>query len=138
MIKPETAQARAYYDHPFFGQYPAVTRNALGGGTLTYSGTHLSDALQKKVLMEVLQLARLTGSDQQLPAAVRVRHGTNAGGKRMHYYLNYSGESQTFDYGYGAGTDLLTGAAIAAASKVTVPPWELIIVEERSRAKETP
>ena len=85
--------------------------------------------------MEVLQLAKLTGSDQQLPASVRVRHGTNTAGKRIHYYLNYSGESQTLDYAYGAGTDLLTGASIAAASKVTVPPWELIIVEEGARAR---
>lgn len=135
LLIPETAQARASYDHPFFGRYAAVTRNAFGSGTLTYSGTHLSDALQKKVLTEVLQLAALTGPDQQLPASVRVRHGTNRAGKRMHYYLNYSAEPQTFNYAYGPGTDLLTGNTIADSAKVTVPAWELIIVEERTGVK---
>jgi beta-galactosidase len=47
----------------------------------------------------------LTSSDQQLPSVVRVRHGTNSIGRRMHYYLNYSGAPQTFKYAYGAGTD---------------------------------
>jgi beta-galactosidase len=131
----ESAQPRAFYDHPFFGNYPAVTRNAFGSGTLTYSGTHLSDALQKKVLMEVLQLAGLTGSDQQVPAPVRVRHGLNSSGRRMHYFLNYSGEPQAFAYAYGPGTDLLTGTKIAASAKVTVPAWELLIVEEGGPAK---
>jgi beta-galactosidase len=34
-ILPETAKGLAYYDHPFFGKYPAITRNAFGKGTLT-------------------------------------------------------------------------------------------------------
>jgi beta-galactosidase len=131
-LVPETAQPRAFYEHPFYGKYPAVTRNAFGNGTLTYSGTHLSDALQKKVLTEVLQLAKLTSSDQQLPSSVRIRHGVNSSGKRMHYYLNYSAEPQTFTYSYGPGTDLLGGTAVTAAAKLTVQPWDLLIVEERA------
>ena len=131
LLIPETAQPRAFYDHPFYGKYPAVTRNAFGKGTLTYSGTHLSDPLQKEVLTEVLQLAGLTSSDQQLPASVRVRHGVNSSGKRMHYYLNYSAEPQTLTYSYSPGTDLLVGTAVDAAAKVTIQPWDLLIVEER-------
>jgi beta-galactosidase len=131
LLVPETAQPRAFYDHPFFGHYPAVTRNKFGAGTLTYAGTHLSDALQGKVLEEVLQLAGLTGSDQRLPSSIRVRHGTNSAGKRMHYYLNYSGEPQTFSYSYGPGTELLTGTKVAASMQVTVPAWDLLIIEER-------
>jgi beta-galactosidase len=135
LLIPETAQPRAFYDHSFYGKYPAVTRNAFGNGTLTYSGTHLSDALQKKVLTEVLQLAGLASSDQQLPSGVRIRHGVNSSGKRIHYYLNYSAEPQTFTYGYGPGTDLLAGAAIDAAAKVTIQPWDLVIVEERRASR---
>jgi beta-galactosidase len=29
------AQALAFYDHPFFGKYPTITRNQPGKGTLT-------------------------------------------------------------------------------------------------------
>ena len=131
LLIPETAQPSAFYDHPFFGRYPALTRNKFGAGTLTYAGTHLSDALQKKVLEEVLQLAGLASSDQRLPSGVRVRHGTNGVGKRMHYYLNYSGEQRTFTHAYGPGTDLLAGAVIPKSMRVTVAPWDLLIIEDR-------
>jgi beta-galactosidase len=57
MILPDTAKGLAYYDQPFFATYPAITRNAFGKGTLTYEGTALSDPLQDRVLLSVLELA---------------------------------------------------------------------------------
>jgi len=70
MLIPEGAQPLAFYDHPFFGRYPAITQNHFGSGTLTYEGTVLSDKLQEKVLLSVLRVAGLTGPDQELPAQV--------------------------------------------------------------------
>jgi len=98
MLIPETARVLARYDHPFFSKYPAITRNNYGKGTLTYEGTYLSDELQRKVLLEVLEMAGLTGPDQQLPAPVRVKRGVNNAGRTMRYYLNYSAAEQTFQY----------------------------------------
>ena len=45
MLLPETAKPLATYDHPFFGRFPALTRNAFGKGTVTYQGSVLTDAL---------------------------------------------------------------------------------------------
>ena len=45
-LMPEHAKAVAFYDHPFFGKWPAITENSYGSGTLLYEGTYLSDALQ--------------------------------------------------------------------------------------------
>lgn len=131
----EKAKPRAFYDHKFFGQYPSITRNEFGKGTLTYAGTHLTDALQKKVLEEVLQLAGLANSDQQLPVPLRVRHGANGDGKRVHYYLNYSDEPQTFTYAYAVGVELLSGTQMSPSRRVTVPAWDLAIIEESRRIK---
>ena len=129
-LVPEHAQALAYYDHPFFGRWPAITRNQYGAGTLTYEGTYLSDTLQKSVLLDTLKSLGLTGPDQDLPTTVRVKHGVNAFGKSIHYFLNYSSGAQTFNYTYGDGTDLLTSQTIAK-SPVHLAPWDLVIVEER-------
>jgi len=131
MLILEGAQPVAYYDHPFFGKYPAITRNRFGNGTLTYEGTVLSDALQTKVLLDVLQMAGLTGPDQELPAAVRVKHGTNRNGKTIHYYMNYSSEPRTFKYPYKQGEDLLTKTAVAPSQTVTLKAWDLAIFEEK-------
>lgn len=130
-IVPESAQPLAFYEHPFYGRFPALTRNMYGKGTLTYEGTVLTDALQEKVLIDVLNLAGLSGPDQQLPPPVRIKHGVDNAGKNLHYYLNYSGAPQTFAYAYAAGTDLLTRRPVAQSQSVTLPPWDLVIVEER-------
>jgi beta-galactosidase len=131
MLILEGATPLAYYDHPFFGKYPAITRNQFGKGTLTYEGSVLSEKLQQSVLLEVLKRAGLAGPDQQLPAPVRVKHGVNRKGKVLHYYLNYSSSAQTFQYPYGDGTDLLAEKPVSRSQTVTLPPWDLAIIEER-------
>ncbi len=131
MIIPDTARPLAFYDHPFFGKYPAITRNAFGKGTVTFEGTVLSDTLQNKILKDVLSAAGLTGPDQQLPAPVKVKHGTSNSGKRMHYYFNYSSHSQNFAYTYAAGTDILSAKPVAKSQQLALAPWDLAIIEEQ-------
>jgi len=133
MLIPEGASVLARYDHHFFGQYPALTRHKFGKGTLTYEGTLLSDELQKKALLEVLKLAGLTGPDQELPKPVKARHGVNRDGRKLHYYFNYSSESQDFKYPYSEGSDILTRRTIRPSGTVTLSPWDLIIVQEEGR-----
>jgi beta-galactosidase len=131
MLILEGAQPLAYYDHPFFGKYPAITRHHFGDGTLTYEGSILSQKLQEEVLLDVLRLAGLSGPDQQLPLPVRVKHAVNGKGKTIHFYLNYSSETQTLVYPYGAGQDLLSQTAVAPSQSVKLKPWDLVIVEEK-------
>jgi beta-galactosidase len=131
MLIPDTAKPLAYYDHHFFGKYPAITQNDFGKGTLTYEGTVLSDKLQASVLLSVLQKAGLTGPDQNLPASVRAKHGTNRKGKTLHYYLNYSNGPQTMTYSYAPAMDLLTQTLVNKGQSITLKPWDLAILEEK-------
>jgi beta-galactosidase len=131
MLIPDTAKPLAYYEHPFFGKYPAITRNSFGKGTLTYEGTVLSNKLQTEVLLSVLELAGLMGPDQSLPTTVRVKHGLNRKGKALHYYLNYSSDPQTVTYAYGPGADLLAQSAVARAQSIALKPWDAAIIEEK-------
>jgi len=133
-LMPEHAKALAYYDHPFFGKWPAITENDFGSGTLLYEGTYLSDTLQTAVLRRAAEEAGLTGPDQQLPAKVHVQHGVNRLGRRVHYYFNYSGSAVKAVYSYGAGTNLLDGKPVAKAQELTLTPWDLAIIEESSPA----
>jgi beta-galactosidase len=127
---PEHAKALAYYDHPFFGRWPAITENDFGSGALLYEGTYLSDALQTAVLQRAVEQAGLGSPDQQLPAAIHVQHGANRLGKRLHYYFNYSGSEVKFSYEYGAGTNLLDSKAVAKSQLLTLAPWDVAIIEE--------
>jgi len=132
MIVPDTAKALAYYDHPFFGKYPAITRNEFGKGSFTYEGTVLTDKLQKAVLLGVLEEAGLAGSDQKLPDAIHVKHAQNRQGKLLHFYLNYSSAPQTVSYGYSAGVNLLSeNSVVTRGQSLLLQPWDLAIVEEK-------
>ena len=130
-LKLEHAKPLAFYDHPFFGQWPAVTRNEFGSGTLTYEGTMLTDTLQEQVMLTALTDAHITANPNQLPAPVREKSGINGKGKTLHYFLNYSSDTQHFTYNQKAGTDLLTGKTLATAQSVDLAPWDLVIVEEK-------
>jgi beta-galactosidase len=130
-LMPDHAKALAYYDHPFFGKWPAITENQFGAGSLLYEGTYLSDALQTAVLKHAVNEAGLASSDQQLPAAVHLQHGVNRMGKRIHYYFNYSGSDVKTAYSYGAGTNLLSGKSVANGQELALAPWDLAIVEEK-------
>ncbi len=129
-LMPETAEVLASLDHPYW-KYPAITRNRYGSGVLTYEATMVTDLLQKEIVRDALKRAGLTGPDQSLPENVKVRHGRNRQGKALHYYLNFSGADQSFVYSYGEGTDLLTGAGVRNAQKLTLKGWDLAIVREK-------
>jgi len=131
MIVPDTAKPLAFYDHPFFGKYPAVTRNEFGKGSLTYEGTVLSGKLQKAVLLGVLTDAGVTGPDQKLSEHVRVKHGQNRQGKAIHFYLNYSSSPQTVPYAYAGGTLLLSKEFVSSGQSIALQSWDVAIVEEK-------
>jgi hypothetical protein len=96
-------------------------------------GTHVSNSFLDPLLTAELAATKLNGPDQSLPLAVRVRHGSNAQGKLLHYYLNYSGESRTITYPYAAAVDLLTGRAAARGAALTLGPWDPAILAEMRR-----
>ena len=129
-IVPDTAEVVASFSDPYW-HFPAITRNKYGSGNLTYEGTYLSDKLQREVVRDVLNRVGLSDSDQDLPEAVRVRHGRNRQGQLLYYYFNYSEQPQTVRYSHGMGSDLLSGDAVAQGQTLTLKPWDLAIIQER-------
>jgi beta-galactosidase len=127
-IRPETCRALAFYDHPVFGDYPAVTRNSFGRGTLTYEGTVVSDELQERIVADCLAGAGISAAEAGLPEGVRAKHGVLADGALVHAYLNFSPHERAFVYDRESGRDILSGAAVAAKDRVVLGPWDLVIV----------
>lgn len=130
-IIPETAEILARYEHPFFGKYPAITRNRFGKGTLTYQGTHLSLPLQKAVLTKVLELASASRPAEGLPGPVRVKHALGKDGEKIHFYLNYSSKEQNIDSSV-EGIEILTGKEVAQGVSIGLEPWGVAIISEHN------
>jgi beta-galactosidase len=132
-LQLDTAKALAWYDHPFFGRWPAITSNQYGAGKVVYQGTYLSDKLQKAVLHSSLEELGMIGPDQKMPPNVRTRTGTNGFNRPVHYYFNYSAKEVSFNYPHKPGTDLLATRRVASADKVTLGPWDVAIIEEDAK-----
>jgi beta-galactosidase len=131
-LMPEHARPLAYYDHPFFGRWPAITENHFGSGTLLYEGAYLSDKLQTAVLRYALQQVDLTGPNQDLPSSIHAQSGVNRFGKSIHYYFNYSGAEVGFTYSGPDGKNLIDAKPVSHGTKLTLAPWDLAVIEENS------
>ena len=66
-LMPDTAKPLAYYDHPFFGKYPAITRNAFGKGTLTYEGTSCRTSCRRACSLTFSRLQVSPGPTSSYP-----------------------------------------------------------------------
>lgn len=107
LLTPGTAEVLAYYEHPHWGQYAAVTRNLYGKGAVTYVGCMTTHAVMGKVLERAATEAGLMGTDQRLAFPLIVKSGINQYGNTIRYYFNYSGVPQSLVYEHGAGQLLL-------------------------------
>ena len=133
LLTPTTAQVVARYQHPVWGQYAAVTRNAYGAGEVMYVGFMPTDAMAEKILETAVKRAGLWGEQQALRYPLVVRSGELNNGRRVHYLLNYSAKAATVRNPFGAGVDLLTGKRIGAGASVGVGAWGVVILEEGRR-----
>lgn len=134
LLEPTTASVVASYEHPAWGEYAGITRNRYGKGEVTYIGFMPSDALIGKLLGEAVDRAGVQRSGAALQFPIVLRSGVSGRGRPVHYLLNYSGNSRTVAYPFGAGIDLLSGKTIAAGEPVELGRWGVAIVEESAAA----
>ena len=128
---PETAKPLAYYDHPYFGKYAAITINTFGKGDLVYEGTKLSDKLQEKILLDAISRIGLRTANQDLQWPLITKSGLNDQGKNIHYYYNYSSNAATVVYPHKEGQELTSAKSVSKGASLTIGPWDVLIVEEK-------
>ena len=131
LITPGTAKIFAYYDHPVWGKYAAVTENNYGNGLATYIGCMTSKEVLQKILEDAVKKAGLWGLDQQIMFPLITKSGLNQMGKTIHYYLNYSADTQVFNYPFNDAKELLSGDVVTKNKQVQLKPWGIKIVEEQ-------
>lgn len=131
LLTPTTAKVLAYYEHPQWGKYAAITQNQFGKGTATYIGCLTSEFVYKQVLQNVLDKAQLSKEKSGLEFPLVHRSGTNQLGKKLHYYFNYSGTSQNFTYKENTGNDLLANKTVTTNQGISLEPWGFVVIEEK-------
>ncbi|PAD30236.1 beta-galactosidase [Paenibacillus sp. 7523-1] len=130
LITPTTADVLAWYEHPHWGKYAAITENVYGKGKVTYVGCYTSSAVIRKVLERVMKEAGIWGADQELAFPLIVKTGMNDQGNTIRYYFNYSDQAVTFVNPHGKGMELLSGAVVAGEQSIELEPWGIRIIEQ--------
>nr|WP_314898229.1 beta-galactosidase [uncultured Flavobacterium sp.] len=130
LITPTTAKVLAYYDHPVWGKYAAITENSYGKGLATYIGCVTTTAVTEKIVEGAIKKANLWGFDQQISFPLITKSGVNEKGKVIHYYFNYSSVANSFSYPYKEGKELLFPENIIKDKEIQIEPWGLKIIEE--------
>lgn len=129
-IEPETAKPLAYADHPFFGQWPAVTVNEYGKGKLYYIGTYPNQTLMNRIVrMAAVDNGALSDDAPSFP--IIKRRGTNGQGKKVEYIFNYSGKPMEVRHDGDPAVNLLTGDRIDKGDTVSLGAWDVAILRSR-------
>lgn len=129
-IIPETAQPLAYADHPFFGQWPAVTKNDYGKGRLYYIATYPSQQLMDKIVrMAAADKGLVSESSYRFP--IIQKSGKTSEGKHIDYIFNYSGNPVEIVYHGNRSKDLLTETEVKKGDQISIKAWDLVILMEK-------
>ncbi|MCM3782376.1 beta-galactosidase [Neobacillus mesonae] len=131
LLCPDDAEVLASYDHPYWGEYAAITRNVYGKGSATYIGCLTTDEVIYQTLKTVIQDVGLWNEDQALPSSIVVKHGVNRQEKQVHFYLNFSSQPEQFAYSYNTGNSLLTDVTVKAKENISIEPWGVVIIVEQ-------
>lgn len=131
LITPTTAKVLAYYDHPVWGKYAAITQNKYGKGSATYIGCLTSNPVMEKVLADELKNTDLWGEAQKLYFPVITKEGVNQRGKTVHYFFNYSAKPVTVNYTFHNGHELLSDKTVVQNSLLELKAWGIKIIEEQ-------
>jgi beta-galactosidase len=131
LITPTTAEVLAYYDHPQWGSYAAITNNRYGKGTATYIGCIASPAIMRQVLQLAVKEAGLWSADQDLSFPLITKSGINEQGKTVHYYFNYSAVPSSIAYPYADGRELLSDTPVRNGQSRQLAAWGVMIIVEQ-------
>ncbi len=128
LLQAKEAKTLARYEHRYWGEYDAVTRNKCGEGSAYYVGTYLEKEQLKKYLLMAAADACIEAPAQRWP--VIVKSGT-ADGRKLHYILHYSEECREMECPYEKAAELFSGKIYQKGEKIPLRDWDVKILEER-------
>jgi beta-galactosidase len=130
-LESEGAAPLAFYDHPHFGRWPAVTSQPFGRGRVTYVGTLPNPALGAALTGWVMAQAGLSPRIADMPEPLRAATARNRDGERLWFLTNWSATEQTVPALPAAGVDLLTDEPVGSGDPLALGPWDVRILVER-------
>lgn len=136
LLMPATASVLYHYEHRYWGEYAAVTKNTYGKGEAWYIGGFLDKSVLKKILREATGNTTLWkiapscdgGDVREAVWPVIIRGGENAAGEKLSFLLNYSEDEQRVVAPFDL-IELLTGTEYRAGDVITLSDWDAKVMK---------
>ncbi|MBR1780068.1 MAG: beta-galactosidase [Oscillospiraceae bacterium] len=128
LLKPDIAEVKAKYNHRYWGEYAALTRNTFGKGHAWYLGTMVPTEKLQEYLLEMLEDAGIQ-PETSLRWPLILRSGVSREGRKIRFLLNYSQEDQTVASPWDC-IDLRTGRHYRVGDALSLGDWGAAILEE--------
>ncbi|MCR5252763.1 MAG: beta-galactosidase [Treponema sp.] len=129
LIENKDAQILASYEHKYWSQYAAVTKNKFRNGCAYYFAAKTSQEVLSQILKDALSEAKITVPPVQFPLIIR--SGDNSKGRKVHYIFNYSSEDYIVQNPFGDCVNLLTEKPYFHNDKIEISDWDFIILMEQ-------
>jgi beta-galactosidase len=121
------AEVLARYEHPHFGQWPAITTTPHGKGRITYVGTVPNQQLAQAIF-GWLARERKTGWRAQ-GESVTSTGATSRDGRRVRFVHNWSWQPTTLRIPVRVH-DVLGGHELAEGDELSLGPWDARVLVE--------
>ena len=128
LLEPTTATVLAHYQSNHWKDVAAITQNNYGKGQATYIGCYFDPTLLERLLETQMQMYGLLEETARFP--VIVKKGINDAKNLITYIMNYSDDTVSYHYQGNPATDLLNDRTILTDTMLTIPAWDLVILEE--------
>ena len=119
---PEGAETLARYEHPRFGDFPAITTNPAGTGRVTVVGCVPSPALARGLMRWAIPAAAAETLAGPVTRPVTVASGTVPDGRRIWFAFNWGWKPQQLTLARTA-EDALTGETLPAGAELPLEAW---------------
>ncbi len=130
LLCPQGATVLSKYNHPYWGEYAAITKNQYKKGTAYYIGAYTSCQVLKEVFQDALGAAGLQVFDQEHNWPLTIRKGINEEGNELTFYFNYTKEAREFLCPYEKAQDVITQAIYELNEVIKMKDWGIVILEE--------
>lgn len=128
-LKKDTADSLYEYEHKYWSQYSAVTRNQYKKGFAYYIGAHISKDTLKEIYEQALVNANIQNVKEEFP--IIIRSGMNGNGEMIHYVLHYDSNEAQMECPYENVTDLLTGQNYQLGDCISLSDWDVKVLKEK-------
>lgn len=132
LLLPHSAETLAFYEHPHWGDFAAITGNPFGQGYAAYLGCYVDADVLKKLLAFLCEKAGVAMESDACPLVIR--RGTNDLQKEIAYYFNYSEKTVQATY-HGPDARVLLSQKeeeqiVKDGDPLHLSCWDFMILEE--------